>query len=209
MNSTPLTFTICDLFTSIQGEGGMVGRPFIFLRFWGCPLTCPWCDEPRHRNPAFRRTLSIEDTLDALETQTPGLDNILLTGGEPLAQHHLSTLVDHLKERGKWIAMETSGLGGPIPENIDWITLSPKTPLPDFPPERANEIKFILGNEPDPQQEALIQWWMDRHQAIWLQPRWQGSTFPTLASHHCFNRVIHSGGRLRLSLQIHKWLQIP
>ncbi|MBF0133580.1 MAG: 7-carboxy-7-deazaguanine synthase QueE [Magnetococcales bacterium] len=209
MDATAPTFTLCDLFTSIQGEGGQVGRPFIFLRFWGCPLTCPWCDEPRHRNPEFCRTLSLSDTLHALEIQTPGLNNILLTGGEPLAQHHLPTLVTHLKGRGKWIAMETSGLGGPVPDDIDWITLSPKTPLPDFPIQRASEVKFILGDEAQPQQEALMEWWLARHPNVWVQPRWQGSCFPTQAAHHCRTRVLASGGRLRLSLQMHKWLGIP
>ncbi|HIJ84363.1 MAG TPA: 7-carboxy-7-deazaguanine synthase QueE, partial [Magnetococcales bacterium] len=127
----------------------MMGRPFVFVRFWGCPLSCPWCDEPRHRNPAFRRILSLAECIHALEHQTPGLNNILLTGGEPLAAPHLATLVNRLKERGKWVAMETSGVGGNIPENLDWITLSPKTPLPHFPVHRASEIKFVLGDEAD------------------------------------------------------------
>lgn len=96
-DDSSLNFAICDLFTSVQGEGAQVGKPFVFLRFWGCPLTCPWCDEPKHRNPNTRRILSLNNLLDALEQHTPGLDHILLTGGEPLAANHLDTLVKHLK----------------------------------------------------------------------------------------------------------------
>ncbi|MBF0418686.1 MAG: 7-carboxy-7-deazaguanine synthase QueE [Magnetococcales bacterium] len=203
------SYAICDLFTSVQGEGAQVGKPFVFLRFWGCPLACPWCDEPKHRDPHTRRLLTLNTLLDALDQQTPGLDTILLTGGEPLAAGNLDILVNHLKRRNKWIAMETSGLGGPIPDAIDWLTLSPKTPLPHFPLERANEVKFILGAEPDPIQEEWIDWWMMRHPCVWLQPRWQGTQFPTLAANRCYQKVLASQGRLRLSLQIHKWLNIP
>ncbi|MBF0147019.1 MAG: 7-carboxy-7-deazaguanine synthase QueE [Magnetococcales bacterium] len=209
MNTSPPTYAICDLFTSVQGEGGMVGRPFVFLRFWGCPLSCPWCDEPRHRDPAFRRMIALDPLLDAVERQTPGLKQLLLTGGEPLAVRHLDRFVSRLKERGWWVAMETSGIGGAVPDALDWITLSPKTPLPHFPVERASEIKFILGAEPDPAQETLIQWWRERHPALWLQPRWDGPSFPTLAAQRCLEKVLASNGRLRLSLQIHKWMGIP
>lgn len=209
MTAIAKTFAICDLFTSIQGEGGLSGKPFVFLRFWGCPLACPWCDEPRHRNPAFRRELALPEIVQAVENQAQGIDAVLLTGGEPLAAEHLAKLVNQLKKSGKWVAMETSGVGGPIPEGLDWITLSPKTPLPHFPTDRANEIKFVLGHEPEPAQEELIHWWTTHHGNVWLQPRWQGPSFPAAAANHCLKRVLASGGRLRLSLQIHKWLNIP
>ncbi|MBF0110916.1 MAG: 7-carboxy-7-deazaguanine synthase QueE [Magnetococcales bacterium] len=202
-------YPICDLFTSIQGEGGLVGMPFVFLRFWGCPLSCPWCDEPRHRDPGCRRILDLEELLVEIQRQSPRLDHVLLTGGEPLAVPHLDLLVSRLKERNCFVAMETSGVGGAPPPGIDWITLSPKTPLPHFPAQRVNEVKFVLGEHEEPAQEALIQWWARHPHPLWLQPRWQGSGLPRNAVRRCLDRVLAAEGRFRLSLQIHKWLDIP
>jgi len=43
---------VLEVFASIQGEGHFVGQPQVFLRLWGCPLRCRWCDTPgSHRLP--------------------------------------------------------------------------------------------------------------------------------------------------------------
>lgn len=202
-------YSLCDLFVSIQGEGSGSGRPMLFLRFWGCPLACPWCDEPKHRDPDQRRDLSLTELLAEMERIGQNLPSILLTGGEPLAVPFLDILIDHLKKRGIWLAMESSGVGGPIPDGLDWLTLSPKTRLNPDLMMRADELKFIIGANPSPQQRQEVDHWAARHPNVWLQPQAEADHPNPRAIAHCLDWVLASRGTLRLSTQVHKYLNIP
>ncbi|MBF0307939.1 MAG: 7-carboxy-7-deazaguanine synthase QueE [Magnetococcales bacterium] len=203
------TFPVCDLFHSLQGEGSRAGMPMTFLRFWGCPLRCPWCDEPRHRDPATRQDLSLERLDEKINRLAGGNPHLLLTGGEPLAVAGLQGLVDHFRGRGYSLAMETSGEGGPFPDGLDWITLSPKTVLPEDHFRRADEVKFVLGPGENKEEEGFILEWSRLHHLVLVQPRSQGGKMVASARERCLKLVLASEGRLRLSLQIHKWLGLP
>ncbi len=180
-----------------------------FIRFFGCPLSCPWCDEPRHRDPATLRQLTVAEILAELERLGPPVPHVLLTGGEPLAVPGLPELVARLKEEGKWVAMESSGVGGQPPPGLDWLTLSPKTSLPEGLYGVADEIKYIVGPELSAPREREIRDRAARHGNVWVQPRADGDTPHPLAVARCVRLVLSARGRLRLSLQTHKWIGIP
>lgn len=205
--TTPLVYPICEIFASIQGEATWSGRPMLFVRAWGCPLACPWCDEPLHRDPAAKRLLPAEAILAEMNRLAPGLRAVVLTGGEPLALPNLPTLVQRLKKAGYWIAMESSGVGGPLPDPmVDWLTLSPKTPVDPELLLAADEIKFVLGatgGDPD----AILAL-TKHHLNIWVQPRANGTTPDPKAVARCLELVMAARGRLRLSTQIHKFLGV-
>ncbi|MBF0624198.1 MAG: 7-carboxy-7-deazaguanine synthase QueE [Magnetococcales bacterium] len=200
---------LCDLFASVQGEGEQTGRAMLFIRFWGCPLACPWCDEPRHRDPACRFDWTAGRIHDRLQELGPGIPHILLTGGEPLVAPGLNDLVAFFKERDYWVALETSGVGGVPPPGLDWITLSPKTRLSEDWYRRADEIKYVLGPDPDPAAEAAIVERAARHPRVRVQPRAAGNRPDPRAVRRCLELVMAHGARLRLSLQVHKWLGVP
>ncbi|WP_193771457.1 7-carboxy-7-deazaguanine synthase QueE [Candidatus Magnetaquicoccus inordinatus] len=188
----------------------------LFIRFHGCPLSCPWCDEPLHRDPNTRQDLLQEELLASLQKLNATLPYLLLTGGEPLAVPHLSELVVYLKQQGYWLAMETSGVGGTIPNGIDWITLSPKTPLPEEIYNKANEIKYIIEAPPSAKRTAEIVQRAIQHGNVWVQPRAQPQQDPhqhpaidPQALAGCLQLIRQSAGKIRLSLQIHKWAHIP
>ncbi|MBF0161914.1 MAG: 7-carboxy-7-deazaguanine synthase QueE [Magnetococcales bacterium] len=210
------SYPICDLFASIQGEATWTGRATFFVRFSGCPLSCPWCDEPKHRDPTAARHLTAGEILAQLRAIDPILRHIVLTGGEPLAVQGLSELVDFFKKHGYWLAMETSGVGGAVPSGLDWVTLSPKTPLPESLFAMAHEIKYIVPPTPARRQEREIQQRAQRHANVWVQPqseRGEGEAgrppLDSRALHNCLVHIKRSGGKIRLSLQTHKWIGLP
>lgn len=110
-----------EIFNSLQGEGGFTGTAATFVRFSGCNLRCPFCDTEH----SSARETSIEDIMSEIVKYPSEL--IVLTGGEPTLQPDLYSLVEKLKQAGKYVAIETNGTR-PVPNNIDWITLSPKYP---------------------------------------------------------------------------------
>ncbi|MBF0368337.1 MAG: 7-carboxy-7-deazaguanine synthase QueE [Magnetococcales bacterium] len=204
-------YPICDIFSSLQGEGTWSGRPMAFVRAWGCPLTCTWCDEPLHRDPKSLKHMGAEKIFAQIKKLRPGHKNLLLTGGEPLALAHLEQLVDFFKQAGWWVAMETSGIGGVLPQNLDWITLSPKKN--HSPPEEiyqaAHEIKYVVGATPSKKILREIHQRQESHANVWLQPRAKGNKIDPTAVARCVGMVMKSGGRLRLSMQMHKWIGMP
>ncbi|MEO5339358.1 MAG: 7-carboxy-7-deazaguanine synthase QueE [Magnetococcus sp. MYC-9] len=209
------TYPVCELFASIQGEASWSGRAMIFVRFSGCPLACPWCDEPLHRDPAATRHLTAAEILAELRQADPGLFHVLLTGGEPLAVGGLEPLVAFLKGHGYWLAMESSGVGGPVPPGLDWLTLSPKTSLPEPLFALADEIKYIVPATASERQDEEIQRRALSHANVWVQPRAEGggeaghAAIDPRALHRCLSHIRRSAGRIRLSLQTHKWIGLP
>lgn len=225
-------FPIYALSSGIQGEATWTGRAMLFVRFSGCPLSCAWCDEPLHKDAHAVRLLTAEEILATLRQIAPHLSSVLLTGGEPLAVKGLARLVRFLKDRGYWLAMETSGVGGAIPPEVDWVTLSPKTPLPDAVFARANELKYVVAASPSTQQTLEIQQKSRTHANVWVQPQDEEtagkkrpgsdihpetSTGPvrlekihnTGALARCLEHIERSDGAIRLSLQTHKLVGLP
>ncbi|MBF0613744.1 MAG: 7-carboxy-7-deazaguanine synthase QueE [Magnetococcales bacterium] len=207
MSADDQLYPICDMFASLQGEATWSGRPMLFIRAWGCPLACAWCDEPLHRDPKARQLLSRHAIRTALQHLAPELRAVVLTGGEPLALPDLSGLVADLHHHGYWVAMESSGVGGTLPDPpVDWLTLSPKTPLPDTLYHAANEIKWVLGAEGGSTEFILAL--ANRHPNVWVQPRAHGNTPDPAALARCLQLTMQANGRLRLSVQMHKYIGI-
>ncbi|MEG3638404.1 7-carboxy-7-deazaguanine synthase QueE [Magnetococcus sp. PR-3] len=200
------TYAICEIFHSVQGEATHTGLPMVFIRFSGCPLQCSWCDEPLHRQPTKAEHLTLEQIRARILEIAPNTPNILLTGGEPLIADELDTLVEYFKEQEYWIAMETCGEGGEIPAEVDWVTLSPKNPLPQTVYERADEIKFVIG--PDAGDTEKQQLSSCQHPNFWLQPRALPSGPDPRAVDLCYRWALESGGTWRLSLQTHKYIGV-
>ena len=114
-----ITYPIVEIFESLQGEGFNTGMPSIFIRFGKCNLTCSWCDTPYHQFDSWTLTQILE------KVEGYQAKNIIITGGEPTIQPNLTVLLDELKQRGYFLAIETNGLKD-IPTQIDYIATSPK-----------------------------------------------------------------------------------
>lgn len=103
------TLETAEFFTSINGEGILAGQLATFVRFRGCNLRCSYCDTQWANNEDTPFTAmtprQICDRIDAA-----GVYNVTLTGGEPLLQKNIGSLIEMLMSRGRHhIEVETNG----------------------------------------------------------------------------------------------------
>ena len=94
-----------ETFYSIQGEGPQIGMPALFIRLAGCNLDCSYCDskyakEGKTNLPA----LIVNETLNGHQCK-----NVVITGGEPMIQHDLLTLLKLIRNKGGIPYVETNG----------------------------------------------------------------------------------------------------
>ena len=136
---------VLEIFKSVQGEGGLIGSPCVFIRLAGCNLTCPWCDTKDSWDNTKGKIFTIETILKSCIEY--GQDLIVITGGEPCIHAGLDDLVRELKAEEFTVAIETNGTL-PTP-NADWIAVSPK-PGNDYKIHKdckPSEFKFVVTEE--------------------------------------------------------------
>ncbi len=199
---------INEIFYSLQGEGAHTGVPCVFVRFSGCNLKCTFCDT------AHSDGVEMSDADIVTYINTFPCEWIVLTGGEPSL--HIDSAFIHTLHvgTGKKIAIETNGTH-PVPEEIDWITLSPKGGMTELNTSaeaatlrihRADEIKVVdIGQD----LEAYFHLPQARSNTLmYLQPCWTpDSEKALLAEKRTVKRVLEDP-RWTLSLQIHRKLGI-
>ena len=199
-----------EIFVSLQGEGHFTGTPAIFLRLSGCNLQCPFCDT----HHAAAAPMSEDEIAARIASYAP--HHVVITGGEP-SLFLTDSLISKLHARGKFVAVETNGTH-PLPQHVDWITLSPKYPF--FAPStaaaaaaqiripRCHELKAIFtSSEAFSAHEATLRAIPAMH--YYVQPchtpnDQQNKAIIADAVKWCINHPQWS-----LSLQTHKLLGIP
>ncbi len=99
---------IAEIFYSVQGEGGLIGVPSIFIRTSGCNLRCSWCDTPYTSWHPEGAEMSREEILAQVDAY-PAARHVVLTGGEPMIAPGIVELSQSLRGRGFHITFETAG----------------------------------------------------------------------------------------------------
>ena len=211
-----MTYSIKEIFYTLQGEGAHAGRPAVFCRFSGCNLwtgreqdrasaTCQFCDTDfvgtdGEGGGKFRDAESLAATIDSLwPASYPASKYVVFTGGEPLLQLD-AALIDAMHAVGFMIAIETNGTL-PVPNGVDWICVSPKVGA-TLVVQRGDEIKVVI---PQAGQDLADYQQLD-FANYFVQPM-DGplAAFNTqLAIDTC-----RRNPQWKLSLQTHKLLQIP
>lgn len=209
-----MTYSVKEIFYTLQGEGRRAGRPAVFCRFAGCNLwsgregdrsaaVCQFCDTDFVGTDGTLGGKFLTPALlaDLIAEQWPsgqGHRYVVLTGGEPLLQVDVA-LVDALHERDFEIAVETNG-SIETPAGIDWICVSPKAGAP-WVQRRGNELKLAYpqsGLLPDAIVDAQFEHYL-------LQP----IDGPLLAGNtEAAISYCQSHPRWCLSTQTHKILKI-
>ncbi len=97
-----------EVFHSIQGEGTDAGRMCVFVRLFGCNIGCSYCDQPQTVKKN-KHKISIENLLTLIRREGKGIKYVCITGGEPLLQEDVYTLIYGLVGIGYEVSVETSG----------------------------------------------------------------------------------------------------
>jgi 7-carboxy-7-deazaguanine synthase len=159
---------IAEIFYSVQGEGGLVGVPSIFIRTSGCNLRCSWCDTPYTSWHPEGAEMAIEEIVQRA-AEYSAARHVVLTGGEPMIAPGMGELSNRLRERGLHITIETAGT---VVADVacDLMSISPKlsNSTPDGPFRAQHErlrlqpeilrrlmaicdyqLKFVIAREAD------------------------------------------------------------
>lgn len=202
---------ITEIFLSVQGESSHAGRPCSFVRLTGCPMRCVWCDSEYTFTGGDR--LSFEEIFAQLEEF--GCNLVEVTGGEPLAQKSVFPFIAELCDRGYEVLIETGGYMST--ENVDpraKLILDVKCPasgeaernhwpnLERLDPAK-DEVKFVVADLADWEfaKDILEKYNLaDRTKEILISPV-HGIDMRPIAE-----AVSQSGIRVRLNLQLHKYI---
>jgi 7-carboxy-7-deazaguanine synthase len=115
---------VAETFTSLQGEGILVGTPSFFVRTSGCNLRCRWCDTPYTSWLPEGERRRVDDLVE--EAAGAGVRHVVVTGGEPLLQRSIGELTVRLAGAGLHVTVETAGTLDPDFE-CHLLSVSPKT----------------------------------------------------------------------------------
>jgi 7-carboxy-7-deazaguanine synthase (Cx14CxxC type) len=212
-----MTYSVKELFYTLQGEGANSGRAAVFCRFAGCNLwtgreedredaVCTFCDTDfigtdGDGGGKFETVTALVEAAKAALPQdvAPGL--LVITGGEPMLQLD-APLVDGLHAAGFEIAVETNGTMEAV-DGLDWICVSPKANAP-LVQTSGQELKLVYPQtEPEAQPEKFEH--LDFTHFL-LQPM----DGPNLAENTAkATAYCQEHPKWRLSLQTHKFIGIP
>lgn len=192
-----------EAFYTLQGEGFHAGRAAYFIRLGGCDVGCVWCDVKDSWDASIHPQFTIEQIVDEAKQFKGRL--AVITGGEPL-MYDLDELTKALKEAGFQTNIETSG-AHPMSGNWDWVCFSPKKFKEAHPSifEQANELKVIVYNKSDFKFAEKYAKLVNKDCQLLLQPEWskKDSMQPLIVDY------IKENPEWRISLQTHKYLEIP
>ena len=213
-----MTYSVKEIYYTLQGEGAQTGRPAVFLRFAGCNLwtgrekdraraICNFCDTEfvGTDGPGGGKLVCAADLAAAVGAKWPASVTdkpyVVCTGGEPLLQLD-DAAIEALHNAGIEIAVETNGTLQ-APAGLDWICVSPKAGA-TVVQTAGDELKLVY---PQPEPEAQPERFIDMaFSHFFLQPM------------DSANRDINTQAAIRycldhppwkLSLQTHKIVGIP
>jgi len=193
-----MNLKVKEIFYSLQGEGGRQGAASIFVRLSGCNLKCDFCDT----DFSGGEDMSLEQIL--LQIRQFPCRWIIWTGGEPTLQLTDECLL-FFKRAGFHQAIESNGYNR-LSELLDYIVVSPKGAT-DYAKKinpKLDEVRLpVCENDRIPPIESLPE-----ATFYFLSPVFTKEPTRTKANiEYCIEQV-KQNPQWRLSLQIHKWIDI-
>jgi len=208
-----MSLKICEIFSSIQGESSYAGLPCVFVRLTGCNLRCSYCDT------AYAYDKGMDRTEDAVieKVMQAGIRLVEITGGEPLLQREVYSLIKKFLDTGCKVLVETNGSVSIADIDIGAVViLDVKTPgsgmsdkmdLENFKRiKQSDEVKFVITSRHDYDWSKKI---IDKYNLankchILLSP-----AYGILKPDNLAVWMIEDKLRARFNLQLHKYIFGP
>lgn len=207
-----MTYSVKEIFYTLQGEGGQAGTPAVFCRFAGCNLwtgreqdrpnaICQFCDTDFVGTDGTLggKFTTADELAERILAQWPAGDSqhrmVVLTGGEPLLQVD-EALIAALHARGFRISVESNGTVA-APQGIDWLCISPKAGA-DWIQRSGQELKLVW---PQPGFDLAAIEASTQFSHYFLQPMDNVQQTANIAT--CIEQCLRRPN-WRLSLQTHK-----
>ncbi|MGE3333747.1 MAG: 7-carboxy-7-deazaguanine synthase [Rhodospirillaceae bacterium] len=209
-----MTYSVKEIFYTLQGEGANTGKPAVFCRFAGCNLwsgveadraqaTCRFCDTDfvgvdGAGGGKFKTAEDLAAAVAATWQGAGGEKFVVCTGGEPLLQLD-PPLIAAFHAKGFKIAVETNGTVE-VPPGLDWVCVSPKADA-NLIVTTGDELKLIFpqdGGAPERYEQLAFRHWF-------LQPM-DGPARDANSKGAVAYCLAHP--KWRLSVQTHKYLGI-
>lgn len=218
-----MTYSVKEIYLTVQGEGAQTGIAAVFLRFAGCNLwsglekdrasaVCKFCDTDfiGTNGPNGGKFKTTNDLVTAVAKHWPstreggdGQPWVICTGGEPLLQMD-EPLIEAFHKAGFKVAVETNGTIK-APKGLDWICVSPKANA-ELVQTSGHELKLVypqVENKPEDFTHLMFE-------NFCLQPRDDSYMSAKKAAHEqaAFDYCL-AHPQWRLSVQTHKYLGVP
>ncbi|HZY31153.1 MAG TPA: 7-carboxy-7-deazaguanine synthase QueE [Candidatus Methylomirabilis sp.] len=208
-----MALQVNEIFYSVQGESTYAGRPCVFVRLTGCNLRCRWCDTAY----AFYdgETLTVEQVLERVRAYKCPL--VEITGGEPLLQDEVHSLIDRLLPEGYEVLIETGGsldVGRLDPRVIKILDLKPpgsemehRNNLDNLQYlDRKDQIKFVVADRRDYEwaKQMMAEHALAERAQVLFSP-----VFRELHPRELAEWILADRLPVRLQIQLHKYLWDP
>lgn len=194
---------LMESFLTLQGEGFHTGKLAYFIRLGGCDVGCVWCDVKESWEAEDHPNVKITEIIELASASKAEI--AVVTGGEPL-MYDLTSLTENIHLSGLKAHVETSGVH-PLTGDWDWICFSPKKfkkPREEFY-YHSHELKVVVFNKSDLQWAEVHAERMQEGVQLFLQPEWskREEMIPLIIDY------IQKNPKWRISLQVHKYMNIP
>lgn len=216
-----MNFKVVEKFISINGEGLRSGQLSVFIRFAGCNLNCNYCDTKWANERNVKYDIMTENEIYSYIKAT-GITNVTLTGGEPLTQNDILSLLKILSnDNNLLVEIETNGSVNLkdflLDKNPPCFTMDYK--LPDSCMEnfmdtsnfdyltKKDVVKFVVSSVSDLKKtkEIIDKYELIKKTNIYISPVLGRISPKTIVDFMKENKL----NKVNLQLQIHKIIWSP
>jgi 7-carboxy-7-deazaguanine synthase len=212
--SIPGSLKINEIFYSIQGESTSAGLPCVFVRLTYCNLRCVYCDTEY----AFYEGMDMQIDQIITEVERYNCKLVEITGGEPLVQPEVQTLMTKLCDMGYTVMIET---GGSLPiESIDKrvkVIIDLKTPYSKMEHKNryenieylksVDEVKFVIGSREDYEWSKKI---IEKYNLTCMVNQvLMSPVFEEMQNIDLASWILEDNLNVRFQIQLHKYIWHP
>lgn len=211
--TSELTLKINEIFYSIQGESSLSGWPTVFVRTSGCNIRCVYCDTKYSYFEGEKKTLP--EIIETVSSHRAG--HVCVTGGEPMAQKNVLSLLKTLCDLGYVTSLETNGFYDTSEVDRRVIkVIDVKTPdsgeVNSFNMQNLaaltsqDQIKFVICSDKDYEwsKDFVLKHEIYRKCTVYMSPSFEEMPNKSLAE-----KILRDSLPVRLQLQLHKYIWSP